>query len=375
MAGSGASGYIVAMTTASPSSGDPRRRRFRRIPVRTLAPNLVTLLAMCAGLTAIRMAFEGRYVLALAAIVFAAILDGIDGRLARFLKGTSRFGAELDSLSDFVNFGVAPALVLYFWGLHELKSAGWIAAMVFAICGGLRLARFNVMAEEPDRPAWTSNFFVGMPAPMGAITVLLPIYVTFLGVPHSSVLIWSTLFYTLVIALLMISRLPVYSGKRVGTRVPPEMVGPVIVIVVLSIGLLIAYPWILLTLGTLAYLGSLPFGWLSYRRYQQRSREPMGEGMREGVRETALAVATGRERRGTPERANGSSVAAQLNKVPEQSPIVARKLFDADCATHVFNFVDRNCRGSRDSTPRARGYAANNAQAAPLVFGGIRRPR
>jgi CDP-diacylglycerol---serine O-phosphatidyltransferase len=288
MAGAGASGYIAAMAIASPSSGGPRRRRFRRIPVRTLAPNMVTLLAMCAGLTAIRMAFESRYVLALAAIVFAAILDGIDGRLARFLKGTSRFGAELDSLSDFVNFGVAPALVLYFWGLHELKSAGWIAAMVFAICGGLRLARFNVMAEEPDRPAWASNFFVGMPAPMGAIAVLLPIYVTFLGVPRSSVLIWSTLFYTLVIALLMISRLPVYSGKRVGTRIPPEMVGPVIVIVVLSIGLLIAYPWILLTLGTLAYLGSLPFGWLSYRRYQQRSREPVGEGTREGVREAMV---------------------------------------------------------------------------------------
>jgi len=276
------------MAMTSPSSGDPRRRRFRRIPVRTLAPNMVTLLAMCAGLTAIRMAFEDRYVLALAAIVFAAILDGIDGRLARFLKGTSKFGAELDSLSDFVNFGVAPALILYFWGLHELKSAGWIAAMAFAICGGLRLARFNVMAEEPDRPAWASNFFVGVPAPMGAITVLLPIYVSFLGVPRSSLLIWATLFYTLVMALLMVSRLPVYSGKRVGTRVPPEMVGPVIVIIVLSMGLLIAYPWIILTFGTLAYLGSLPFGWVSYRRYQQRSREPAGEGIREGARETAL---------------------------------------------------------------------------------------
>lgn len=276
---------MLAMAMTSPNSGGPRRRRFRRIPVRTLAPNMVTLLAMCAGLTAIRMAFEDRYVLALAAIVFAAILDGIDGRLARFLKGTSRFGAELDSLSDFVNFGVAPSLVLYFWGLHELKSAGWIAALVFAICGGLRLARFNVMAEDPDRPAWASNFFVGMPAPMGAITVLLPIYLAFLGVPRSSFLIWATLFYTLVIALLMVSRLPVYSGKRVGTRVPPETVGPVIVVIVLSIGLLIAYPWILLTLGTLAYLGSLPFGWLSYRRYQRRSRESMVEGMREGVRD------------------------------------------------------------------------------------------
>jgi CDP-diacylglycerol--serine O-phosphatidyltransferase len=281
MAGSGANGYIVAMAMQTPGLGDPRRRRFRRIPVRTLAPNIITLLALCAGLTAIRMAFEDRYVLALGAIVFAAILDGIDGRLARFLKGTSRFGAELDSLSDFVNFGVAPALILYFWGLHELKSAGWIAAMVFAICAGLRLARFNVMVEDPDRPAWASNFFVGVPAPMGAIAVLLPIYVVFLGIPRSSFLIWATLFYTLIVALLMVSRLPVYSGKRVGTRVPPEMVGPVIVVIVLWIGLLIAYPWILLTAGTIAYLLSLPLGWLSYRRYQRRSREPMGEGTRE----------------------------------------------------------------------------------------------
>ena len=273
----GRNGLYSVNGHATPNLGDTRRRRFRRIPVRTLAPNLITLLALCAGLTAIRMAFENRYVLALAAIVFAAILDGIDGRLARFLKGTSRFGAELDSLSDFVNFGVAPALVLYFWGLHDLKSAGWIAAMTFAICAALRLARFNVMIDDPDRPAWTGNFFVGMPAPAGAITVLLPIYAAFLGVPRSGFLTWVTLFYTLAVALLMVSRLPVFSGKRVGTRVPPEMVGPLIVLVVLAIALLIAYPWILLTAGTLAYLASLPFGWLSYRGYERRSREGRAE--------------------------------------------------------------------------------------------------
>jgi CDP-diacylglycerol--serine O-phosphatidyltransferase len=250
-----------------------RRRRFRRIPFRVLVPNVVTLLALCAGLTAIRMAFEDRYALALAAIVFAAILDAVDGRLARLLKGTSRFGAELDSLSDFVNFGVAPALILYFWGLHELKSAGWIGALVFAICVGLRLARFNVMLDDPDRPAWTSNFFVGMPAPAGAITVLLPIYASFLGLPRSSLLIVLTLVYTLVIAWLLVSRLPVFSGKRVGTRVPPDLVGPVIVVVVLFFALLIAYPWEILTVGTLAYLASLPFGWLSYRGYERRSAE------------------------------------------------------------------------------------------------------
>ena len=256
---------------------DPRRRRFRRIPVRTLAPNVVTLLALCAGLTAIRMAFEDRYVLAVAAIVFAAVLDGLDGRLARLLKGTSRFGAELDSLSDFVNFGVAPALILYFWDLHNLKSAGWIAAMVFAICGSLRLARFNVMIDDPDRPAWTANFFVGIPAPAGAITVLLPIYAVLLGVPHSAVLTWLTLVYTLAIATLMVSRLPVFSGKRVGTRVPPEMVPPLIIIVVLFIALLIAYPWIVLTTGTLAHLACLPLSYLSYRNYERRAEEAQAE--------------------------------------------------------------------------------------------------
>src|SRR5689334_8727739 len=135
------------------------RHRFRPIPVRTLVPNLITLLALCAGLTGIRFAVEGRVDIALGAIVFAAVLDGVDGRVARMLKGTSRFGAELDSLADFVNFGVAPALILYFWGLYELKSAGWIAALVFAICAALRLARFNVMIDEPNQPVWTGNFF------------------------------------------------------------------------------------------------------------------------------------------------------------------------------------------------------------------------
>jgi CDP-diacylglycerol--serine O-phosphatidyltransferase len=247
-----------------------RRRRFKAIPVRTLLPNLITLLALCAGLTAIRMAVENNIQLALAAIVFAALLDGIDGRIARLLKGTSRFGAELDSLADFVNFGVAPALILYFWGLHELKSAGWIVALVFAICAGLRLARFNVMIDEPNRPVWAGNFFTGIPAPAGAITVLLPIYLNLLGMPTGLVVVWVTFFYTLLIALLMVSRLPVFSGKRVGKRVPPEMVLPVFVVVVLFFALLISYPWEVLTIGTLAYLACLPLGWWSYRGYQRK---------------------------------------------------------------------------------------------------------
>jgi len=247
-----------------------RRRRFRAIPVRTLLPNLITLLALCAGLTGVRLAIEGKLEWAVAAIVFAAMLDGIDGRVARMLKGTSRFGAELDSLADFFNFGVAPALILYFWsgGLNQLGNAGWIVAMVFAICAGLRLARFNVMIDDPNRPAWAGNFFVGMPAPGGAIAVLLPIYLTFLGMPAFSLLAPLVFIYTLAIAILMVSRLPVFSGKRVGKRVAPEMVLPLFVLVVAFFGLLIAYPWVVLATGTVLYLGSLPFGVLAYRKHQ-----------------------------------------------------------------------------------------------------------
>ena len=265
--------YICPMVF-TPFEPDPpvtKRRRFRPIPVRTLVPNLITLLALCAGLTAIRLAVEQKLEWALAAIVFAALLDGIDGRIARLLKGTSRFGAELDSLADFVNFGVAPALILYFWGLQELGHAGWIAAMVFAICAGLRLARFNVMIEDPNRPAWAANFFVGMPAPGGAITVLLPIYVYFLGVPRFIFVAPMTLLYTLAIAFLMVSRIPVFSGKRVGKRVAPELVLPVFVVVVLFFALLVAYPWVVLTTGTVLYLASLPFGVLSYRGYERKA--------------------------------------------------------------------------------------------------------
>ena len=224
-----------------------KRRRFRRIPVRTLAPNVVTLLALCAGLTAIRMAFEHRNDLALAAVVFAAVLDGIDGRLARLLKGTSRFGAELDSLADFVNFGVAPALILYFWGLHDLKSAGWIAAMVFAICAGLRLARFNVMIDDPG-PARLGRQFLRRRAGAGRRHHGAVADLSRFPRPAALVVLnWLTLVYTLGIASLMVSRLPVFSGKRVGKRVPPELVGPLVVVVVLFFALLISYPWVVLT--------------------------------------------------------------------------------------------------------------------------------
>src|SRR5437764_9350485 len=214
---------------------DPERRqrrleRLRRIPVRTLVPNVITLLALCAGLTGIKLAIETRYELALGAIVFAAMLDAVDGRVARMIKGTSRFGAELDSLADFVNFGVAPGLILYHWGLKPLGNLGWIAAMVFAICAGLRLARFNVQIEDPNRPPWAGNFFTGIPAPAGAITVLLPMYLFFLGVPIPAAI---TLVYTIGMASQMISRLTVLSDKKMSTRVSPEIDQLVIIVYVI----------------------------------------------------------------------------------------------------------------------------------------------
>ncbi|HLZ02039.1 MAG TPA: phosphatidylcholine/phosphatidylserine synthase [Bradyrhizobium sp.] len=243
-----------------------RRRRFRPIPVRMLVPNVITLLAICAGLTAIRLSTEGRMELAVAAIVFAAVLDGIDGRVARMIKGQSKFGAELDSLADFVNFGVAPGLMLYFWQLHELHNGGWIAAMIFAISGGLRLARFNASMDDPNKPPFASNYFTGVPAPAGAVTALLPIYLAYLGVFTPPALL--TALYTLLIAFLMVSRLPVYSGKSIRMRVPPELVLPVFVSVIFFIALLIGYPWHVLSAGTLLYLLSLPLGWKSYRDHK-----------------------------------------------------------------------------------------------------------
>ena len=262
--------YIPAMETPfDPKSPELRRRRFRPIPVRLLVPNLITLLALCAGLTAIRLSTEGRMELALAAIVFAAVLDGVDGRIARLMKGQSKFGAELDSLADFVNFGVAPGLILYFWQLHDLNNVGWIAAMTFAISGCLRLARFNATMDDPNKPAFAANYFTGVPAPAGAIVVLLPIYLSFLGMPQPPVLL--TTAFTLLIAVLMISRLPVFSGKTTRLRVRPEFLLPVFVGVIFFIALLIGYPWHIVSLGSILYLASLPFGWKSYRDHERRA--------------------------------------------------------------------------------------------------------
>jgi CDP-diacylglycerol---serine O-phosphatidyltransferase len=254
-----------------------RRRRGRvlfrhnKIPVRMLVPNFFTLLSLCAGLTAIRMAIELRYEMAIALIVIAALLDGVDGRLARALKAQSKFGAELDSLADFVNFGVAPAVVVFVWGLGGLRGLGWISVLVFALAMGLRLARFNAMIDV-EKPKWQSNYFAGIPAPAGAIVVLLPLYVDGLGLfdVHS----WPVLIavYTLAMASLLVSTLPTFSGKLLGERVSREYVLPAFVAAAALVALLVTYPYGTLTVVTLAYLASIPF---SYRRFEQHLQEPV----------------------------------------------------------------------------------------------------
>lgn len=252
-----------------------RRRRFRPIPVRMLVPNVITLLAIGFGLTAIRLSIEGRMEWALAFIVLAALLDGIDGRIARAIKGQSKFGAELDSLADFVNFGVVPGILLYFWQLKDLGNVGWICAIFFAICGGLRLARFNATLDDPNKPAYAAGYFTGVPAPAGAITVLLPVYLSFINMPQFPALL--TALYTVVIGILMVSRLPVYSGKTMGTRVEPDKVLPVVLFVAGFIALLAAYTWHVLAVGTVIYLFALPVSWMAYRRAaDEAAREASG---------------------------------------------------------------------------------------------------
>ncbi|MCX5493800.1 CDP-diacylglycerol--serine O-phosphatidyltransferase [Kaistia dalseonensis] len=258
-----------------PDDGNrPRLRQVRQIPIRMILPNLITLLGLCAGLTAIRMSIEARYGEAIAMIVIAAVLDAVDGRVARLLRSTSRFGAELDSLADFVNFGVAPAIMLYVWTLDEARSLGWIAALVFAICGALRLARFNVALDGPKKPDWQQDFFTGVPAPAGALIVLLPVYLENLDVPNGRFTVPIVLVYTIAVGLLMVSRLPTWSGKKFSARVPREIVLPLFVVVVVLAASLLSYPWHVLAGGAIAYLIALPIGWRAWQKLSRSHPAP-----------------------------------------------------------------------------------------------------
>ncbi|PWK75615.1 CDP-diacylglycerol--serine O-phosphatidyltransferase [Aminobacter sp. AP02] len=238
--------------------------RIREIPLRMVLPNLITVLAICAGLSGIRLAFEGRFESAVVMVLLAAFLDGIDGRLARMLKATSKFGAQMDSLADIVNFGVVPALVLYAYLLDKAGSLGWIATLLFAIACGLRLARFNVLDEDLDRPAWQAEYFVGIPAPAGALVVMLPMYLGFLGFEGTRTAAYVATGFTILIAFLLVSRLPIYSGKTLKIR--REYLLPVMLAAVFYVLLVAVYPWQTLSASVGAYMLFLPLSASAYAR-------------------------------------------------------------------------------------------------------------
>jgi CDP-diacylglycerol--serine O-phosphatidyltransferase len=255
----------------------PPRKRFVGVPLRMLLPNIVTLLALSAGVTAIRFVIEGSVEWAVMAIAAAAVLDGLDGRIARALKGTSRFGAELDSLADFIDFGVAPAIVLYVSGLRQLQGLGWLVCLLFVIACALRLARFNVMIDDPDIPAWRKGFFVGMPAPAGAVVGLAPIYLKVLVGAGEVARGWVGLeaAYVLAIAMLMASRVPHFSGKSIG-RIPREYVAPALIGVVAALLSIAYFPLEALVALTGVYLATIPFAIVRYRRQDAAARENGG---------------------------------------------------------------------------------------------------
>jgi len=236
--------------------GRRRQRQRTRRPLLHMVPNLFTILSLCAGLTGLRYGLDGRYELAVALIVAAAVLDGLDGRAARLLNIQSKLGAELDSLADFFNFGVAPALLVYLWALQPVRGLGWAVALLFAVCCALRLARFNTEADDPDRPRWTQHFFTGVPAPAAAGLALSPMIAWF-AFGHAIWQHWFLNAATLtLVAILMVSRVPTLSVKRL--RLRPDQIVPTLAVAGLAMALLVTEPWLTLSILALLYLASLP---------------------------------------------------------------------------------------------------------------------
>ena len=234
-----------------------------------LLPNALTVLAMCAGLSSVQFALSGNLIMAIASIFAAAVLDSLDGRIARLLDATSKMGAELDSLADAISFGVAPALVLYVWKFDG-NRLGWVVALVFAVCIILRLARFNTLLDDTEQPPFAKEFFVGVPAPAGGLLLLLPLILT-LQLGHDGW--WSTepvvMIWTVAIAAVLISRIPTLALKTV--RVPPKAVAPLLVLVGLLAAAVVTYPMVALAAALVVYLAHVPY---AVRRHRWLSRHP-----------------------------------------------------------------------------------------------------
>ena len=237
---------------------------------RVILPNMLTLIGVCIGLTSIRFALDGRFEFAIIAIILAAIIDGLDGRIARLIKGTSKVGKELDSLTDMISFGVAPAFIMYFWKLNTLGRFGWLVCLIYVICVALRLARFNVNSGQ--EPSWRDNFFEGVPSPAGGILVLTPLIFSmtnfeFITINYDIVV---PIFF-IVTSLLLISKFPSYSFKKIVIQRKTTIF--LLFGIVLFFGLLLIYPFNLIAISAIIYLAMLPISFFHYQKLKKQNED------------------------------------------------------------------------------------------------------
>ena len=234
---------------------------------RMILPNMLTLIGVCIGLTSIRFALDGRYEFAIIAIIFAALIDGLDGRIARLIKGTSKVGKELDSLTDMISFGVAPAFIMYFWKLNTLERFGWLLCLVYVICVALRLARFNINSNQG--PSWRDNFFEGVPSPAGGILVLTPLIVSLSGFDYIQLNydIIVPIFF-IVTSFLLISKFPTYSFKKI--IIPRKTTIFLLFGIVLFFGLILIYTFNVIAISIIVYVLLLPISLIHFQKIKKR---------------------------------------------------------------------------------------------------------
>jgi len=253
---------------------EQRKSNLKIVPdkksARMILPNMLTLIGVCIGLTSIRFALDERYEIAIIAILFAALIDGLDGRIARLIKGTSKVGKELDSLTDMISFGVAPAFIMYFWKLNTLGKFGWLLCLIFVVCVALRLARFNINSNQ--EPSWRDNFFEGVPSPAGGILVLTPLIISLSGFDFIN------LNYEIVVpaffiatSILLISKFPTYSFKKI--VIPRKTTIFLLFGIILFFGLLLIYPFNLIFISSIIYLGMLPISFIHYQKLKKQNED------------------------------------------------------------------------------------------------------
>jgi len=237
---------------------------------RVILPNMLTLIGVCIGLTSIRFALDGKFEFAIIAIIFAALIDGLDGRIARLIKGTSKVGKELDSLTDMISFGVAPAFIMYFWKLNTLGRFGWLVCLIYVICVALRLARFNVNSNQ--EPSWRDNFFEGVPSPAGGILVLTPLIISLTNFEYININfdIFVPVFF-ISTSLLLISKFPTFSFKKIIIQRKATIF--LLFGIILFFGLLLVYPFIMISLSAIIYLLLLPISYFNYQKLKQQNND------------------------------------------------------------------------------------------------------